>query len=569
MPPQKDADFYSLQRRQWRLSLLLTGVLFLFYVAVIGLAVLFISAVMGIFRGAVPLFSGPVLIRALIIAVVLALGLALFHYFDSRRSGAGFILRRLGARPPDLHDRYHKQFINTLEEIRIAAGLPLVRGYVLPALAINCLALIKADKTPVVAVTEGLLSESTRDELQAAVAHELAHIVRGDTIFITLICSLANIFEQLKQSLEPDIDTPELGSSGQGSLGGSIFLGVVAWFSAVVMRLLSTLISREREVLADAAAVELCRAPEALARVLYKAHLKNAFVGDFSLTYSPLFMISADPLSENEGFWGRVLCTHPPLMSRVERLARMAHKSTAAVVEEVWNVQKNRRDHRRMMLSEEEYQKGISPGPNSGETPAPSGRVWLIQDDKDKWIGPLTLDGLLRNPYFLMSRKVKNLQERVEAQAGEFPVVREAVRRNRRQKPLEGRGRNLCPRCRLPLGDYFYEGVEVKICKRCLGKLVDSQAMERILARREFAFSEDLIKKAEEFKAQFLTNPINAQKQKEKETPPVPCPACGYRMASRPYNYQFFLPVEKCLSCSRLWFDADELEVLQILVEKP
>lgn len=162
MPPQKVADFYSLQRRQWRLSLLLTGVLFLFYVTVIGLAVLFISAGLRMFRGAVPLFSGPVLIRSLIIAVVLALGLALFHYFDSRRSGAGFILRRLGARLPDLQDRYHKQFIDTLEEIRIASGLPRVQGYILPTLAINCLALIKADKTPVVAVTEGLLSETDR-----------------------------------------------------------------------------------------------------------------------------------------------------------------------------------------------------------------------------------------------------------------------------------------------------------------------------------------------------------------------------------------------------------------------
>jgi len=111
--------------------------------------------------------------------------------------------------------------------------------------------------------------------------------------------------------------------------------------------------------------------------------------------------------------------------------------------------------------------------------------------------------------------------------------------------------------------------VAVKVCRQCLGKLVETQAMERILARREFTFSPELVKKAEVFKQQFLTNPIKAQKQKDKETPPIFCPSCGYRMVSRPYNYQFFLPVEKCLSCAKIWFDADELEMLQILIEKP
>jgi Zn-finger nucleic acid-binding protein len=38
-------------------------------------------------------------------------------------------------------------------------------------------------------------------------------------------------------------------------------------------------------------------------------------------------------------------------------------------------------------------------------------------------------------------------------------------------------------------------------------------------------------------------------------------------MVARPYNYQYFVPVDKCLSCSKIWFDADELEILQILIE--
>ena len=46
------------------------------------------------------------------------------------------------------------------------------------------------------------------------------------------------------------------------------------------------------------------------------------------------------------------------------------------------------------------------------------------------------------------------------------------------------------------------------------------------------------------------------------------CPSCGYRLAARPYSYQYFMSVDKCLACGKVWFDADELEILQILVEK-
>jgi len=108
----------------------------------------------------------------------------------------------------------------------------------------------------------------------------------------------------------------------------------------------------------------------------------------------------------------------------------------------------------------------------------------------------------------------------------------------------------------------------VKVCPQCFGKLVDQAAMERILDRREVGFSEELAKKAEAFREKFLLNPIRTQKISTSEQPNMFCPSCGYKMTPRPYNYQYFIPVDKCLSCYKIWFDADELEILQILVEK-
>ena len=566
---RKTEDFYDIQRRQARLTLLLAAALFLFYSLLVVAAVVAVSVMANVLKGEPRLLGTGGLVRALVVAGLLALVLALFQYLDARKNGAAHILRQLGAQPADIHDRYHKRFIDTVDEVRIAAGLPAVRCYVLPTLAINGLAVIEADGTPAVAVTEGLLSESTRDETLAVAAHETAHILRGDALFITLACSLADTFERLWDALTPD-DVEERSQvlPGSGAVkGGAGLFGVASGLSSVVLRLLGTLISRQREYLADAAAVELSRDPEALARVIYRAKLKNSFVGDFSLTYSPLLIVPSDPLSENEGLRGRLFGTHPPIMTRVEKLAGMAHKSAPQIVRQVWDIQQNRKDHQRLLGSEEEFEREARERSGAGGAVLEAEKVWLVPDDKGRWLGPLSLAELIQNPYFLPTRKVRNVQEGIEAVASEFPIVREAARKAGGRSRDRG-GRGLCPRCRIPLGDHFYEGVPVKICGRCLGKLVDGRLVERILARKEFAFSPELLKKAEAVRERFLTNPIKAQKRKDVECPPADCPACGYRMSSRPYNYQYFLPVEKCLSCSKIWFDADELEILQILVEK-
>jgi Zn-finger nucleic acid-binding protein len=110
--------------------------------------------------------------------------------------------------------------------------------------------------------------------------------------------------------------------------------------------------------------------------------------------------------------------------------------------------------------------------------------------------------------------------------------------------------------------------VAVQACGRCGGKLVASSSLDRILLRREFDFSPALLVKAREFREQFLLNPVKRQRLKDREAQKLICPGCGYRMLARPYNYQYFIPVDKCLSCNKVWFDADELEILQILVEK-
>jgi heat shock protein HtpX len=138
--------------------------------------------------------------------------------------------------------------------MRIAGGLPAVRSYIIPSFAINSMALVEADGTPSVAVTEGLLADCTRDEMQAVAAHELAHISRGDAFYVTLVCSLANFLERLRSAVEPE-DTPAADrmASGRGGAPPVLIYGALTLTSASH---LEYALSRNGN-LADAAAAEI------------------------------------------------------------------------------------------------------------------------------------------------------------------------------------------------------------------------------------------------------------------------------------------------------------------------
>jgi heat shock protein HtpX len=580
LSPERRPDFYEVQRRRWRISLVYTALMAVVYFLTFGLAAFFVLAAVDVAAGPAFSIGGPLAARVLLVASAAASLTAVAQYVSARRSGAEFILKRLCAAPPEAGDLYHARYLNTVEEIRIAAGLPRTRAYVLPFMAVNSLALVEADGTPAVVVTEGLLADGTREEVQASVSHELAHILRGDVFYITLLCSLADVFERLALALSPDVEkAPVFPSSGKagaaiplaaqglGSLGASL--------SGAALRVLSLLISREREFLADAAAAELCRDPLSLARVLTKAGLKSAFVGDFSLVYAPLLMVSSNPSSESAGLKASLFHTHPPLAERIKILAAMAAKTPGEVAEIVWESRRMREDSRRLVVSRAEWEHERLHPETEEEAPHPSAeddRPWRLQQPGRRWTQPLNEEEVVSHPMFSPLIMVRNDRDGVEARAREFPGLRRALRRlGRRQMTPDSRGgTESCPRCRKPLSEGYYEGVAVMACRGCGGRLVPMSGVERILARREFAFSEALLNQAREFRKTALRNPLVADRKAGRRPPnDTLCPRCGARMMSHPFNYQYFIPVDKCLNCRTIWFDADELEMLQVLVEEP
>lgn len=562
--------YVEIQKGQWRKSLLLFGILIVFYYILLGFVALVAVLGLGLLLPGGGLTDGGSWAGFLLITGITAVSVAAFHFFDARRNGARFIRKRLQSAKPDSYDRYHQQFVNTVEEMRLAAGIPRVNSYIIPAFAINSMALIEADGSPSVLVTEGLLAEFTRDEIQAVTAHEVAHILRGDTFYITLVCSLANVFERLRLASEPQDGGPVRPGSPRDAGGGHPLLFAASSISSLIMHLLSTMISRQRELLADAAAVELSRTPAALARAIYKAHVKNSFVGDFNLSYSPLFMVPPESRGDSDNLWARMFNTHPPLMQRIRRLADMIPTAPAKIIEEVYNIHRNRRDARSKLLSSEE--KSAPEGstgtrePDTGEEDGEI-KIWSVRLPRGTWQGPCSLSEVLSLRRFTPGLRLRNEQEGIEAPAREFPQIRTALRGQYRGRPIDSSRRNKCPRCRVFLREAFYEGVPVKICPKCEGKLVPSHLVDRIIARKEVDFSDRLKSQAHEFRETFMSNPLRTRKITLQQPSAAVCPDCGTRMLPRPFNYQYIVPVDKCLACYKTWFDTDELEILQILIE--
>ncbi len=553
-------DFYELQKRQKIRSAAVIALLLLFHVVAVGLLMFAAWLTFGLFTVR-PISSG-FWLKFAAADILFAGTIAAIHYLDAKRNGAAFLLKRLAAKPPDPSDRYHRLFADAVEAIRIAAGLPRVDPLVLPTFSLNSLALLQPGGRPAIVVTEGLLAECARDEIEAVVAHEAAHIARGDTTILTLVCGLSSFFERLRDSLEPEAGVPASPSYPRRSSGGSTgFLYLAAFVGTGVIRLLGVFVSRERELLADAAAVEFGRSPMALARAIYKAQARNVFIGDFSQAYAPLFLIAPSTPGEAGAPVPRWTSSHPSFEERIGLLSGMAHQTTAAVAEQVREARALRERSRTIAGP------AVPPLSLPAEKPAEP-QEWIMIRRDGRETAPLSLTGLVEDGEFSPSARVRNLTEGLDGRAGDFPQIRDALRRRRQGRPVEPIRFNRCPRCRIPLGSTQYEGVPVQVCRRCGGKSVDLHDMNRIIARREVGFAEDILRKTEAFKKEHVLDPAAPKKKSVRNDERLTCPACGCPMRARPYNYQYFIPVDKCLSCGRIWFDADELEILQVLIEQ-
>ncbi|MGB9892820.1 MAG: zinc metalloprotease HtpX [Candidatus Saccharicenans sp.] len=564
-------SYWEIQKKQKRISVALFLLLFIFYLATIGLisgAVLFS---LGFFLPGFSFFASSFFLKYAASVLVISTILTLVNFIQARKGGVQYILNNLRAYPPDPEDRYHLTFLNVVEEMRISSGLPQIKAFILPTINLNSLSLIDKDGSPAIVVTEGLLAESSRDELQAVVAHETAHILKTDTFLLTLICSIAAFYQKLVESVENQKEWSQADALQPVSRKqtGQPLIYLSGLLSYLLINFFIALISQKRELLADATAVELCRDPMALARIIYKAHISNSYLGDSTL-FTPLFLVPPDSRQIQETSRDKLFNTHPPVMTRLRILTEMAHKTVKEVIEEVRLKEKLREKSRSQQETYEELPSDrleqIKKLQEKSSQILEKENVWLIKNSKGTWEGPYSLGSLVALSWFTPSVRIKNLRENLEGRARDFAQVRFALYRQLKNQPINPDLFNRCPSCQTELSQSYYEGVKVKKCQACQGVLVRMTDLEKIFARKEIGFSEKLKQKAMEWSKAWVEPGSKPPFFSDKK--PALCPECGLQFTVRPFNYYYLLPVYKCFHCQLIWFEPEELEILQILIEE-
>ena len=268
-----------------------------------------------------------------LLGIIIATAVWFFMAALSFSSGDRILLASSKAIPVT-HDDY-PQLFNVVEEMSIAAGLPIPKVYIIPDPAPNAFATGRNPKNASIAVTAGLLGRLNRDELQGVVAHEMSHILHRDILFVTLAGIMLGAIVLLAQVYLRSMIYGGMGSRRRYSSGGrnagpaQLILILIAILAAILAPLMAQLlyfaISRKREYLADAGAVRLTRYPEGLANALEKiANDHSPQLAAVNKVTAPMYIANpfkkADSMSLSD-----LTSTHPPISERIRILRSMTH----------------------------------------------------------------------------------------------------------------------------------------------------------------------------------------------------------------------------------------------------
>lgn len=280
-----------------------------------------------LFAGAITVFLE--LPPTSIIFVALILGVLMMVLYSSASTG---ILSISGARPVK-REEYPFVF-HTVEGLAIAAGVPAPKCYVIDSAAPNAFATGRNPQEGVIALTTGLIEKLNNEEIEAVIAHEMAHIqnydIRLATIAIAFVGTITIISEGMLRVLYYGSLTGGRRSSRRSSKGGGSGQVILILISLVFMilapifaRLLHLIMSRRREFLADSSGAFLTRNPGGLARALRKISSDPVELETASKATAPLYFVN--PLNKASGAQGW-LATHPPIKERIEILERMSYE---------------------------------------------------------------------------------------------------------------------------------------------------------------------------------------------------------------------------------------------------
>ncbi|MGA8709351.1 MAG: M48 family metallopeptidase, partial [Steroidobacteraceae bacterium] len=258
---------------------------------------------------------------ALGVSVLIVAAIALSSAFKSQqlRAGGAVVARSLGGVrvEPDTQDPSRQRLRNIVEEMSIASGVPMPEIYVLEQEpGINAFAAGHSPADAAITVTHGALEHLDRDELQGVIGHEFSHILNGDMRLNVQLMGLVfgllviAVLGRLVFYFAPR-GGDRRGNSGMAWVAIGLAIMILGYIGLLAGRILQAAVSRQRERLADASAVQFTRTPSGLKAALMKIAVleegSHLVAADAEQVAHMLFAPGLD----------RIFATHPPLLERI------------------------------------------------------------------------------------------------------------------------------------------------------------------------------------------------------------------------------------------------------------
>ncbi|MGD8238782.1 MAG: M48 family metalloprotease [Armatimonadota bacterium] len=442
----------------------------------------------------------------LIIAGGLAIILSLVSYFG----GGKIVLSMSGARK--VQKREHPQLINVVEEMSIAAGMPMPDVYVIDDTAPNAFATGRKPEEAAVAVTSGLLSKLSRDELQGVIAHEIAHIRNFDILFMMMMAVMVGTIALLCDGF---LRSMWYGgrSRGRGRGGGNAIFLIIALLLAILAPLAAKLIqlaaSRRREYLADASGALLTRYPAGLASALRKISSDPEPLEVANRATQHLYIVN--PMKAVERRAAGLLSTHPPIEERIQRLSRMAY------------------------MDESDASRSVRAYATPTQPAAAGAQTTPVEPPRPPIPIPVPVPGGSSTP---VPTEAVVAGAAGAALVGEQPGAAEEARIS---------GPDACPRCHETLVRAKLTGKELRACRACGGLWMNTGVFADLVQ----SVPHRLIAADDRW-----PNLIGVGWNR---VGPKRCPQCGVGLGEAPVKGVEDVKVDRCMQCDGVWFDDGEL----------
>ncbi len=320
-------NFFDAQDKARRVTRWLVIVYFIATVVIVGCVALVAGAATVMIDTGQAGMNPSVMLPAAVVTALFILGATAYKTAHLSRGGGQVAVDMGGTLvAPDTADPLRRRLRNVVEEMAIASGLPVPEIYVLEAESgINAFAAGCAPGDAAVAVTRGTLESLDRDELQGVIAHEFSHILNGDMrLNIRLMGVLFGIMilgligrTVLRSGSRMGGMSSRRGRSQPVILLIGLGLTVIGWIGVLLARIIKAAVSRQREFLADASAVQFTRQTDGIANALKK-------IGGYA-EHSYIRAVDAEEISHMLFAGGlarltSLFATHPPLIERIRAL---------------------------------------------------------------------------------------------------------------------------------------------------------------------------------------------------------------------------------------------------------